>query len=92
MGDNERQQVEAAVADIQLLGSAGQVKLAAEFAKRIAAEGTAGTEPLLQDLRSSLRRDVDRGGHQLDPRAARSERDPVALRVGPAHVGGDRPQ
>jgi len=58
MGDNERQQVEAAVADIQLLGSAGQVKLAAEFAKRIAAEGTAGTEPLLQDLRSSLRREL----------------------------------
>jgi hypothetical protein len=50
--------VEAAVADIQLLGSPAQVRLAEDFITTFAAEDTADTEPLLQDLRASLRKEL----------------------------------
>jgi hypothetical protein len=55
---NEDREVEAAVADVQLLGSPAQVRLAEDFITAFAAEGTADTEPLLQDLRASLRREL----------------------------------
>ena len=50
--------LEAAVSDIQLLGSPQQVQLAIEFAEAFAAQRQADTEPLLQDLRASLRREL----------------------------------
>lgn len=55
MTASEDREVEAAVADVQLLGSPTQVRLAEDFITAFAAEGTADTEPLLQDLRASLR-------------------------------------
>jgi hypothetical protein len=58
MTPTDDRDVEAAVADVQLLGSPSQVKLAGEFAKAFATEGTADTEPLLEDLRASLRREL----------------------------------
>lgn len=58
MTPSDDRDVEAAVADVQLLGSPSQVQLAGEFARSFAAEGTADTEPLLQDLRASLRREL----------------------------------
>ncbi|MHB1738550.1 MAG: hypothetical protein ACYCXA_03510 [Actinomycetes bacterium] len=58
MTANEDLAVEAAVADIQLLGSPAQVRLAEDFITTFAANGTADTEPLLQDLRASLRSEL----------------------------------
>lgn len=54
----EEREVEMAVADIQLLGSVTQVRLAEEFVRSFAATGEADTEPLLQDLRASLRKEL----------------------------------
>jgi hypothetical protein len=51
-------QLEAAVADIQLLGSVSQVALASTFAREFADTRQADTEPLLQDLRASLRSEL----------------------------------
>jgi hypothetical protein len=58
MTPSDDRDVEAAVADVQLLGSPSQVQLAERFARTFAAEGTAATEPLLEDLRASLRREL----------------------------------
>jgi hypothetical protein len=54
--------LEGAVSDIQLLGSPQQVELATTFARAFAADQRADTEPLLEDLRASLRREL-----QLEP-------------------------
>jgi hypothetical protein len=54
----EEREVEVAVADIQLLGSVAQVALAEEFIQTFAANGEADTEPLLGDLRTSLRKEL----------------------------------
>lgn len=54
--------LEEAISDIQLLGSPEQVKLADAFAHEFAANQEAKTDPLLNDLRASLRREL-----QLEP-------------------------
>lgn len=50
--------VEEAVSDIQLLGSPDQVRQAIEFAQEFAGNQQADTEPLLLDLRASLRKEL----------------------------------
>ncbi len=50
--------LEEAISDIQLLGSREQAEMAATFARRFAADRRADTEPLLDDLRASLRREL----------------------------------
>lgn len=50
--------IEAAISDIILLGTATQVSLADEFARAFAAEHSAEAIALLQDLRTSLRREL----------------------------------
>jgi hypothetical protein len=50
--------LEEAVSDIQLLGSRLQVEMATAFARGFAADQRADTEPLLEDLRASLRREL----------------------------------
>lgn len=57
--EDHRASVESAIADIQLFGSAKQVKLAQEFSNRIAADGTAGIEQLLEELRIDLRKELN---------------------------------
>ena len=57
LGSNGRD-VEGAIADIQLLGSPEQIKLAQDFATAFAGEGTAQLDPLLLSLRSSLRSEL----------------------------------
>jgi hypothetical protein len=52
---SKRDQLEAAIADIQLLGSPSQVKMASEFANEISQNGGASLNDLLFDLRDSLR-------------------------------------
>lgn len=47
--------LESALADIQLFGSASQVKLAQEFARQFAERREATFDDLLQDLRRDLR-------------------------------------
>lgn len=54
--------LEEAISDIQLLGSPRQVEMATTFARRFAKDQRADTEPLLEDLRTSLRREL-----QLEP-------------------------
>lgn len=56
--DGDWSKFESAVADIQLLGSAQQVRLAREFALNIAKNGTALLDPLIEDLRASLRSEL----------------------------------
>jgi Tfp pilus assembly protein PilO len=55
---SKRSQLESAIADIQLLGSPKQVKMASEFAKLISGNGEASCDYLLSDLRSSLRSEL----------------------------------
>ena len=50
--------IESAVADIQLLGSAVQAELARTFAQSMARDGTAPLDPLIQELRQSLRKEM----------------------------------
>ena len=71
-------ELEAAVGDVMLLGSPEQAALAADFARKFAAERVADTQPLLLNLRDSLRDELLLGS--LPPSAY------VSLRVGP---GGD---
>jgi hypothetical protein len=52
------EQIESAIADIQLLGSPSQVKMASSFAKSIAGDGSASVDELLLDLRRSLREEL----------------------------------
>jgi hypothetical protein len=55
-------EIESAIADIQLLGSKHQVSLAFEFSKSMAKARSASLDPLLCELRDSLRSEL-----QLDP-------------------------
>jgi hypothetical protein len=48
-------ELEAAVGDVMLLGTARQAELAAEFSRKFATEHVANTRPLLLALRDSLR-------------------------------------
>lgn len=50
---------ESAIADIQLLGSAYQVSLAWQFADEMARNQTASLDPLIFDLRQSLRSELE---------------------------------
>lgn len=50
--------LEEAISDIQLLGSPKQVALATTFAREFASDQRADTEPLLEDLRSTLRKEL----------------------------------
>ena len=50
---------ESAIADIQLLGSPNQVKLARRFALDMAQHHTALLDPLVNDLRQSLRKELE---------------------------------
>lgn len=60
-GDHETA-LEEAISDIQLLGSPAQVEMATQFARQFAANQRADTEPILEDLRASLRKEL-----QLEP-------------------------
>src|SRR5260370_33741762 len=51
-------QLESAVADIQLLGTAKQAELAAQFGIDMAENGIAYLDDLLRDLRDSLRSEL----------------------------------
>jgi hypothetical protein len=51
-------ELEAAVADVMLLGSPEQVALAEAFVKKFAAEHQADSQPLLLTLRASLRQEL----------------------------------
>lgn len=55
---SKRSQLESAIADIQLLGSPQQVKMAADFSKSISIHGEAPLDELLFNLRSSLRSEL----------------------------------
>jgi hypothetical protein len=55
--------LESAVADIQLLGSPEEAKLAREFGLNFAAQGRASLDPLLESLRASLRSELKLPGH-----------------------------
>ena len=50
---------ERAIADIQLFGTPRQVALAREFATSFAQKGTHSLDPLLNDLRNSLREELN---------------------------------
>jgi hypothetical protein len=52
-------ELESALADIQLLGSTQQVLLAHEFAVSMAKNKTASLDPLIADIRSELRRELN---------------------------------
>jgi len=51
----KQEQLESAIADIQLLGSPSQVTMASEFAKSLANNSEASLDGLLFNLRESLR-------------------------------------
>jgi len=51
--------LESAISDIQLLGSARQSKLAAQFSLDMAEEGVAYMDDLLLDLRNELRKELN---------------------------------
>lgn len=51
--------IESAVSDIQLLGTARQVELAEAFSQAFAGTGNADTSALLEELRRSLRQELD---------------------------------
>jgi hypothetical protein len=52
------QDLESALADIQLLGSRDQVQLDHEFSVSMAKDQTASLDPLVANIRSELRRDL----------------------------------
>jgi hypothetical protein len=56
--DKSWPQIESAVADIQVLGSGEQVEMARAFALGMQATGTAALDPLIHDLRRSLRAEL----------------------------------
>lgn len=58
MTEDHEAALEEAISDIQLLGSKKQAEMAATFARQFAADRRADTEPLLDDLRASLRREL----------------------------------
>jgi len=51
--------IESAIAGIQLFGSARQVEMAKEFASDMAAERAASADDLLNDLRKDLRQELN---------------------------------
>jgi hypothetical protein len=51
-------QFESATADIQLLGSPEQVRMARQFALQMAADGTSSLDALISDLRNTLRNEL----------------------------------
>jgi hypothetical protein len=51
--------LERALADIQLLGTPAQVRLAVRFINDFSSYGTASFDPLLYDLRQSLRSELE---------------------------------
>jgi hypothetical protein len=69
--DSRLHEMEKSFADIQLLGSANQVRLAQRIAFEFASHGKVEMEELLNDLRSSLRNELgleslgDQGIHYL---------------------------
>lgn len=62
MTETHEAALEEAISDIQLLGSPRQVEMATAFARQFAEDQRADTEHLLEDLRASLRREL-----QLEP-------------------------
>ncbi len=58
MSAQHEQDVEAAVADVVLMGTEQQVELANAFSRTFADDGHADTSPLLEALRSDLRREL----------------------------------
>ena len=58
LGPAHEKAIESAVSDIQLLGTKHQVELADAFAKEFAADRSANAEPLLEDLRRTLRKEL----------------------------------
>ncbi len=58
-------ELESAIADIQLFGTAQQVKLAQNFAFAIAQNSHASTDELLMNLRAELRREL--GLEEVNP-------------------------
>ena len=55
---DDEKALESSVADIQLLGSPEQAHLARQFALEFAGKGHASLDPLLEALRSELRREL----------------------------------
>lgn len=51
--------IESAIADIQLFGSSRQVKLAQVFAREMSQDQTSFAATLLEELRQSLRRELE---------------------------------
>jgi hypothetical protein len=62
MTEAHEEALEEAISDVQLLGSPRQVEMATAFARQFAEDQRADTEQLLEDLRASLRREL-----QLEP-------------------------
>jgi hypothetical protein len=58
-GSKHIDNMETALADIQLLGTPKQARLAREFSDAFAENGTAPFDPLLYDLRKTLREELD---------------------------------
>jgi hypothetical protein len=54
----EGHDIESAIADIQLLGTPKQIELAVKFADAFATDGVASFDPILYDLRNSLRQEL----------------------------------
>lgn len=79
MTDAHEAALEEAISDIQLLGSPKQVDLATSFARQFADDQRAPTEPLLEDLRGSLRKEL--GLDNVPPRRMwlRIDHDPKAV-------------
>lgn len=83
--------MEAAIADIQLFGSAKQVALAQQFAREIALRQTAFATTLLEELRQSLRTEL-----KLEPvshpiihlRFRPNEREQIAASDRPHRLSG----
>jgi hypothetical protein len=58
--------LESAVADIQLFGSPKQIILVREFSTQFAAEGGAGLKELLESLRADLRKELIWAHHRKE--------------------------
>ncbi len=56
--DSDSSKFESAIADVQLLGSASQARLAREFAVEMAKQRGASLDALIEDLRASLRSEL----------------------------------
>ncbi len=61
MDSGAARDLEAALADVQLLGTAAQVDAAHRFADEFAGNGGADTGPILNELRDELRADLELG-------------------------------